>query len=117
MEKLIDYEKYFTEAELNMPVTFRDLCVWINGITPSIVEEQDKLIQMYFDGTRKIIDMMADTIQDLKYEQMRDRIFFMNTISHFNHVSKDVLSETYTRWCEEYDKLNKPKEAEHETKS
>ena len=107
MEKIFNYEEIFTEEELKQPVTFRDLCMLIEQLGPPYADEIDKLIRIYVDGAYDVIRILSDQLNDARYEQMRDRRFLMRILSSMHHLDHDALYEEYTRWCAEYDKLNK----------
>ena len=110
MDKNLNYEEVFTEEKLKQPVTFRDLCMLMEETEFRRAEAVDKLIRTYADGIYDVIKILSDQLCDIKYEQMRDRRFLMRILSSLHHLDYDALYEEYIRWCEEYDKLNRPSE-------
>lgn len=83
--------------------------VYENMLKP-VMEEAAKATAEGIARSTKITDKMfsaiADTIQELRYEMMRDRRFFLGFISEYTHLDKESLYDGYKKWCEEFDKLN-----------
>lgn len=70
------------------------------------IESYDKtnaeVLERLFDG-------LIEQIEKIRYEQERDRRFFIGFISEYARMNKDSLYDFYKSWCEEFDKLNKEK--------
>lgn len=70
------------------------------------MENYDKtnaeVLERLFDGIIKQIDK-------IRYEQERDRRFFIGFFAEYARMNKDALHDFYKSWCEEFDKLNKEK--------
>jgi hypothetical protein len=107
MQKIIDYENFFTEDELSCVVTLRDICDCFNEIIPQVLDVQNKNMDFHIEQTLNLIKKFANELLEIQYKNKRDIRFVINAISEFNNIDKQVLDETYRIWCEEYDKLNK----------
>lgn len=70
------------------------------------IENYDKtnaeVLERLFDGLIK-------QIEKIRYEQERDRRFFIGFIAEYARMNKDSLYDFYKSWCSEFDKLNKEK--------
>lgn len=101
-----------TEEEKNMPVTWASLAVLMSEFLKGI-NEADKTIMDHSSEAFDILsDHVGEYIMELRYQRIRDVKFFIQVISQLCHVSNSKLTETYYKWCTEYDEMNRSKEAD-----
>lgn len=106
-------ENTFTPEEANKPVTYGELLKIlmpiIEELGKSSINYTDTLQEHTFEIVRKLTDSLVEIRDNADYKRQRDVHFILGLISQFHFCDKDVLHKEYRRWCEEFDKLNKPK--------
>lgn len=106
-------DKIFTPEEVNKCVTYGDLNLILSEIIKNLSQESIKYSDTLQEGTFKLINTMTDHMvkirDDAEYKRQRDVHFMIGLLAQFNHCNKEVIHKEYQRWCEEFDKLNKPK--------
>lgn len=70
-----------------------------------IAQEQGKLDEI----TDRILKSIGDAIQDIRYEQERDRRFYKTMFIQSFNIDEEIYNKFYKSWCKEFDKLNKEK--------
>lgn len=69
-----------------------------------------EVIKGYEDGAVGVVDrtfkFIEKTIDQLRYERIRDRYFITSIIAQINHVDKESIDKNYQVYCEEFDRLN-----------
>lgn len=99
--------------EANKPVTYGDLATILGETIKNLGQESIKYSDTLQENTFKLIDTMTDHIvkirDDADYKRQRDVRFLIGLIAQLYHCDKPVLDREYMRWCEEFDKLNRPK--------
>ena len=102
-------DNIFTPEQTNMPVTYGDL---MNILTPMM----DMVTQGGSDISLKIAEKLSDFMvqirDDADYKRQRDLRFVINLIAQMGRYDKEVIYSEYQRWCEEFDKLNRPQISE-----
>lgn len=87
-----------------------------NIVGPALVEtikgiakEQEKLDEI----TDRILKSIGNAIQEIRYEQERDRRFhkamFSDVVLRNTLFTPDSYDDFYKKWCEKFDELNKEK--------
>lgn len=98
--------------EANKPVTYGDLAIILGETIKNLGQESIKYSDALQENTFKLIDTMTDHIvkirDDADYKRQRDVRFLIGLIAQLHHWDKPVLDKEYMRWCEEFDKLNRP---------
>lgn len=106
-------ENIFTPEEANKSVTYGELAVIIQMVADEFAKASISDVDNLQENTFKIIDKLTDSLvqirDDADYKRQRDLRFMINLISQMGHYDKDILYSEYQRWCEEFDKINKPK--------
>lgn len=109
-------ENIFTPEEANKPVTYGDLLTILTSVNQDLCEHAINYADGLQEQTFKIIDKITDHIvairDDAEYDRQRDIRFMINLIAQIGGYDMNVLNSEYNRWCEEFDKLNKPKTSE-----
>jgi len=59
--------------------------------------------------TDKFLKIIGDAIQEIRYEQERDRRFYKSLLTQALYMNEASYDNVYKSWCEEFDKLNKEK--------
>lgn len=70
-----------------------------------IAGEQGKLD----DITDRVLKAIGDSIQEIRYEQERDRRFYKALLAQALSINESAYDNFYKSWCDEFDKLNKEK--------
>lgn len=96
-----------TKEEKNLPVTYGELTTILTEMNEHIVKVLDGRDEETVKLFKIITDRMVEIIDMLEYHRKRDLHYFFNRIAASGFVNKDALFEEYTKWCEEFDKLNK----------
>ena len=108
-------ENIFTPEQANMPVTYGELATILQMVIGELAKNSINDVDTLQDGTFKVIEKLTDSIvqirDDSDYKRQRDLRFMINLIAQMGNYDKDVISSEYKRWCEEFDKLNKPQGA------
>lgn len=102
-----------TPKEANKSVTYGELMVILesvaDNISKSAIDYSDTLQKQIF----KVIDTLTDSLvkirDDAEYKRQRDVHFMIALLAQLNYCNKEVVHKEYQLWCEEFDKLNKPK--------
>lgn len=102
-----------TPEEAIKPVTYGDLMVILGETVKNLGQESIKYSDALQKNTFKLIDTMTGQMvkirDDADYKRQRDVRFLIGLIAQLYHCDKPVLDKEYVRWCEEFDKLNRPK--------
>ena len=103
----------FTPEEANMPVTYGELLTILTSLNQELSKYSIDYTNTLQGQTFKIIDKLTDHIvairDDAEYKRQRDMHFMLGLFAQFHMCDKEVLHKEYRRWCEEFDRLNKPK--------
>lgn len=102
-------EKIFTPEQANMPVTYGGLMDILTPLMKMVAEENNNIT---FKSAEIFSDYMVQIRDDADYNRQRDIRFVINLIAQIGNYDKNVLNSEYERWCEEFDKLNKPRSSE-----
>ena len=109
-------ENIFTPEEASKPVTYGELADVLQIYTQELVKETADYVDDTQDGIFKVIDKLTDSLvamrRDLDYLRCRDMHFIINYLAREKICNRDALFDVYLSWCEEFDKLNKPKTSE-----
>jgi hypothetical protein len=101
-----------TPEEAKKPVTYGDLTLILGETIKNLGQESIKYSDTLQENTFKLIDTMTDQMvkirDDADYKRQRDVRFLIGLIAQLYHCDKPVLDKEYMRWCEEFDKLNRP---------
>jgi hypothetical protein len=102
-----------TPEEANKPVTYGDLVLILGETIKNLGQESIKYSDTLQENTFKLIDTMTDHMvkmrDDASYERQRDIRFVLGYIARLWGCDRDTMYDNYKNWCEEFDKLNKPK--------
>lgn len=102
-----------TPEEANKPVTYGDLALILGETIKNLGQESINYSNALQENTYKLINTITDHMVKIRdnasYERQRDIRFVIGLIAQFNLCDKEVIFKEYHRWCEEFDKLNKPK--------
>ena len=71
-----------------------------------VFNSRDKLESEALD---KVFSAVTDQLKEIRYEQERDRRFFLQLCSQYACVNHEKMQDVYKSWCEEFNKLNKDK--------
>ena len=98
-----------TPEEENMPVTYKNLTVIMDKLLETL-KANDKNMQNDIVKTfDRIFDELIKIRNDAEYKRQRDFRYMIGTIAQIARVDKEDIYNNYKNWCEEFDKLNKPK--------
>jgi hypothetical protein len=101
------------------PVTYGDLMIILGETVKNLGQESIKYSDTLQENTFKLIDKMTDAIvkihNEAEYKRQRDARFMMGLIAQLYHCDKEIIHIEYQRWCEEFDKLNRPTADSEET--
>ena len=107
-------ENIFMPEEANKLVTYGELAVIIQTIADELakasISDVDNLQENMFKIIDKLTDSLVEIRNDADYKRQRDLRFMISLIAQIERYDKDILYSEYQRWCEEFDKLNKPKD-------
>lgn len=85
----------------------------ITKTAESISENEEKLQEIQHESYSKIFGSIIDRLNQLSYEQERDRRFYKMMFSELTLKNQLITpagyDAFYKSWCEEFDKLNKKK--------
>lgn len=106
-------DNVFTPEEANKPVTYGELLkifgLVIEDLSKNSINYTDTLQKHTFEIIDKLTDHLVEIRDNAEYKRQRDVHFMLGLFSQFHMCDKDVLHKEYKRWCEEFDRLNKPK--------
>lgn len=106
-------DNIFTPEETQKLVTYGDLLIILKTVADSINKNAIDYSDTLQKGIFKVIDTLTDSLvkirDDVEYKRQRDVHFMIGLLAQFNHCDKEVIHKEYQCWCEEFDKLNKPK--------
>lgn len=106
-------DNIFTPEEAQQPVTYGELIVILESVVDNIsknaIDYSNTLQKQIFQVINTLTDSLVKIRDDAEYKRQRDVHFMIDLLAHFNHCDKEVIHKEYQRWCEEFDKLNKPK--------
>ena len=100
-------ENMFTPEQANMPVTYGNLMAILTPLMKMTTEGNSYIT---FKSAELLSDYMVQIRDDADYNRQRDIRFVINLIAQIGNYDKNVLDSEYKRWCDEFDKLNKPKD-------
>ena len=102
----------FTPEEANTPVTYGELLTILTSLNQELSKCSIDYTNTLQEQTFKIIDKLTDHIveirDDAEYKRQRDVRFMMGLLAQLYHCDTEAMRNEYKRWCEEFDKLNKP---------
>jgi hypothetical protein len=105
-------ENIFTPEEANKPVTYGDLAIILGETIKNLGQESIKYSDTLQENTFKLVNTMTDHMVKIRdnasYERQRDIRFVLGYLSRLCGCDKDAMYDNYMRWCEEFDKLNRP---------
>jgi hypothetical protein len=105
-----------TPEVANKPVTYGDLAIILGETIKNLGQESIKYSDALQENTFKLIGTMTDHIvkirDDADYKRQRDVRFLIGLIAQFFNCDKEIIHKEYQRWCEEFDKLNRPQTSE-----
>lgn len=106
-------DNIFTPEEANKSVTYGELTLILGEIIKNLGQESIKYSDTLQENTFKLINAITDHIvkirDDADYKRQRDIRFMIGLIAQFFNCDKEIIHKEYERWCDEFDKLNKPK--------
>lgn len=106
-------DNIFTPEEANKSVTYGELTLILGETIKNLGQESIKYSDTLQENTFKLINAMTDHIvkirDDADYKRQRDIRFMIGLIAQFFNCDKEIIHKEYERWCDEFDKLNKPK--------
>ena len=101
--------------EASKPVTYGDLLTILTSMNEDMskhsINYADTLQEHTFEIVRKLTDHLVEIRDDAEYKRARDIRFMIGLFAQFYKCDKEVLHKEYKRWCEEFDKLNRPQNA------
>lgn len=105
-------DSIFTPEEANKPVTYGELSTILQSIVTDLSKHSIDYADALQDSTFKMINKLTDAFvairDDADYKRQRDLHFMIGLFAQFYHCDKEVLHKEYKRWCEEFDKMNRP---------
>lgn len=111
---MTDIKNTLTPEEAATPVTYGELLTILMPVIEDIAKGTIKYCDDSQDKTHELILRLADNLvkirNDADYKRQRDLRFMIGLFAQFNHCDKEIIYKEYVRWCEEFDKLNKPQE-------
>ena len=106
-------DNIFKPEEANKPVTYGELLTILTSLNQELskhsIDYTDTLQKQIFKIIDKLTDHIVEIRNDAEYKRQRDIHFMLGLFAQFHMCDKEVLHKEYKRWCEEFDKLNKPK--------
>jgi hypothetical protein len=109
-------ENILTPEEAKKPVTYGDLAIILGETIKNLGQESIKYSDTLQENTFKLIDTMTDHMvkirDDADYKRQRDVRFLIGLIAQFFNCDTEIIHKEYHRWCEEFDKLNRPQTSE-----
>lgn len=106
-------DNIFTPEEANKSVTYGELLTIFQPVLEEVVKHTMGYADTLQEHIFKVISTLTDHIvkmrDDAEYKRQRDVHFMIGLLAQFNHCGTEVIHKEYQRWCEEFDKLNKPK--------
>ena len=93
--------------------TEEDVKFICQNILQPVLEETIKGIDgeqgKFEDITDRVLKLIGDSIQEIRYEQERDRRFYKAFFTQVHNIESETYDNFYKSWCEEFDQLNKEK--------
>ena len=71
------------------------------------INQDLKFNDMYHDSYERLFKFMSNEIAKNAYETSKNRSFFLAFLGQQHGYTLEQMRETYDRYCDEYDKLNK----------
>lgn len=106
-------DNIFTPKEANKSVTYGELIVILESVADNISQNTINYSDILQEQILKVINTLTDSLvkirDDAEYKRRRDVHFMIALLAQLNHCDKEVIHKEYQFWCEEFDKLNKPK--------
>ena len=102
-------ENILTPEEANKPVTYGELMAILTPMMEMVTQGEGDISLKNAEIIRDYIIKIRDNAD---YKRQRDLRFMINLIAQMSRYDKEVIYSEYFRWCEEFDKLNKPKASE-----
>ncbi len=101
-----------TPEEANKPVTYGDLALILGDTVKNLSQESIKYSDTLQENTFKLVDTMTNHMVKIRdnasYERQRDIRFVLAYLARLWGCNNDIMYDNYKRWCDEFDKLNKP---------
>ena len=105
-------ESITTKSEnKNRPVSYGEFLEVLNNLIKTISETQINSNEEIYKMFELISNKIVEVIETTRYERQRDLHYFIEFASANGYGSRDDLFNSYFKWCEEFDKLNKNEEA------
>ena len=112
-------DNIFTPEEANQPVTYGDLALILGEMINNLSKESINYTNTLQENTFKLIDTITDHMvkirNDASYERQRDIRFVLGYLASLWGCDNDRMYNNYKHWCEEFDKLNRPKTNSEDT--
>lgn len=105
-------DNLFTEEEASRPVTYEELAVILEQMVQTLINGNTEAYKAWLKPINTTTDNLIDAIKDINYKRVRDLKYFINLLSVVCHLDKNAVFDNYNKWCEEFDKLNKPEQEE-----
>ena len=71
------------------------------------INQDLKFKDMYHDSYERLFKFMSSEITKCAYETSKNRSFFLAFLGQMHGIPLEKMRESYDKYCEEYDKLNK----------
>lgn len=101
MTKLEDLLREHPELR-NKKVTYADLLQIFSDLVDTLTKSSNSSI----DVVNRVFNVLEKTIDQLRYERLRDLMFIEAIIAKANHIEQDSIHANYKNFCNEFDKLN-----------
>lgn len=105
-------DNLFTEEETSRPVTYGELAVILEKVVQTWINSDNETYEESLKLIGATTDALIDAIKDFNYKRMRDVRFFFCLLSDLGYGTLEHLYNYYSKWCEDYDKLNQSQQEE-----
>lgn len=106
-------DNVFTPEEANKAVTYGELLTIFGPVIEELgknsINYTDTLQENIFKIIKELTEHLVEVRDNTEYKRVRDMRFTIGLIAQLDHLDKEVMLKEYCRWCEEFDKINKPK--------
>ena len=86
----------------NKKVTYADLLQIFSDLADTLTKSSDSSVNI----VNRVFDVLEKTIDQLRYERLRDLMFIEAVIAKANHIEQDSIHANYKNFCNELDRLN-----------
>ena len=93
------------------PITHSELETILTTIMEAISQVNSDTLLNFADILSNYVVRIRN---EAEYNRLRDLRFMINLVSQMGNYDKNVLYTEYERWCDEFDRLNKPQDIEGE---